>query len=115
VFNRQKVGTLFNVRFDGQRLLADAWIDADRVRQVDDRVADAIATQRVMEVSTGLELDVEDSHDAGGTLVAMRLYPDHLAILPDQTGACSVAHGAGLLRNAQAREAEPLLVPALAL
>lgn len=32
--------------------------------------------------------------------VARNHRPDHLAILPDQVGACSLADGAGLIRNA---------------
>src|SRR5262249_9743029 len=88
VFNRQKVGTIFNTRFDSYRLLADAWIDRERVVQVDDRVADAIGSRKVMEVSTGLAFDMgtepgvwngEEYHTT-----ARQLRPDHLALLPDK-------------------------------
>jgi hypothetical protein len=102
VFNHQKVGVLFNARFDGKRLLADAWIDAERVRSVDARVLNAILARQVMEVSTGMT--VEHEHPTanmadGSPVVAVNLLPDHLAILPDKVGACSVAAGAGLMRN----------------
>jgi hypothetical protein len=42
--------------------------------------------------------------------IARNLMPDHLAILPDKIGACSIADGAGLLRNSLYVE-EPLGVP----
>lgn len=115
VFNRQKVGTIFNVRYDNRRLRAEAWIDVERVASVDGRIRQAILSRRTMEVSTGLMLEaVSNSGSYGGRsyeLVAQNLQPDHLAILPDQIGACSIADGAGLVRNEHAFE--PLLAPAM--
>ena len=103
VFNRQKVGTLFNTRFDGKRLLADVWIDVERVKKVDNRVLETIRNQRVMEVSTGLCFAHDNQtgvwNGEGYLMAAKNLQPDHLAILPDKIGACSVAAGAGLIRN----------------
>lgn len=102
VFNRQKVGTVFNTRFDGHRLLTESWIDSHRVRLVDHRVADAILNRRMMEVSTGLHIDFRPAsvtNDPHAVKVAGRLHPDHLAILPGMVGACSIRDGAGLVRN----------------
>ena len=103
VFNRQKIGTLFNARFDGNRLRADAWIDKERVAKVDRRVLDAIQSRRMMEVSTGLLTELQDQQGVfnGKAYIATvtRMTPDHLAVLPDQEGACSIADGAGLIRN----------------
>ena len=103
VFNKQKIGVLFNSRFDGTRLRADAWIDKERVGRVDRRVLEAIESQRVGEVSTGLVTDVDESHGTfnGRSYVATvtSMHPDHLAILPDQKGACSVEDGAGFIHN----------------
>lgn len=103
VFNRQKVGTLFNARFDGHRLTAEAWIDKERVGRVDPRVLRAVVNRAVMEVSTGMLIDFGEVGGAYNGRAfrreALRIVPDHLAVLPDQTGACSVADGAGLVRN----------------
>lgn len=103
VFNRQKVGVLFNTTFDGKRLKADAWLDVQRLESVDARVLSAIRDHKPMEVSTGLYMN---ESAAWGTFngksyddTARDIRPDHLAILPDQIGACSLADGAGLLRN----------------
>lgn len=103
VFNRQKVGVLFNTAFDGYRLSSEAWIDVNRVGLVDPRVRDALRDGRVLEVSTGLGTELEDEAVAIGTVrawPASRLYPDHLAILPEGRGACSVAAGCGMARIA---------------
>ncbi|HEY1375541.1 MAG TPA: hypothetical protein VGF55_02045 [Gemmataceae bacterium] len=101
VFSRQKVGVLFNAALDGDRLTARAWIDAGRVGLVDPRVLDAIVQGRPLDVSTGLlvEDDGETVVDGYGRAarVAARLFPDHLAVLPDGPGACSVEAGCGLL------------------
>lgn len=112
VFNRQKVGTVFNTVFDGRRLKAEAWIDVMRVADVDPRVQRAIEAGQTMECSTGLFTD----HDAVPGVFNGRAYdaiarnfrPDHLAILPDQVGACSMADGAGFIRNS-VHELEPLM------
>ncbi len=65
-----------------------------------------------MEVSTGLFSEIEAKpgifkgrHYKG---VVRNLRPDHLAILPDSIGACSIADGAGLMRNSR-KEMELIL------
>jgi hypothetical protein len=116
VFNRQRVGTLFNTRFQDGKLKAEAWLDPARLSHVDKRVFDAVTTGKMMEVSTGLFTDNEQK---SGTFngkpyigIARSHLPDHLAILPDEVGACSIAMGAGLCRNSF-RGVRPLLVPRL--
>lgn len=103
VYNNQKVGTVFNARFDGTRLTADAWLNVSRLAAVDTRITNALRAGRMMEVSTGLSFD---NATGGGVwqgqtynAAAYSMTPDHLAILPDRRGACSIADGAGLLRN----------------
>jgi hypothetical protein len=114
VFTAQRVGTLFNTRYEGKALKADAWLDEDRLITVNLRVLAAVKNGEVMEVSTGLH--TENEAVAGTwqgreyTAIARNYRPDHLAILPDMKGACSVADGAGLCRNASEGE-EFLLIP----
>lgn len=101
VFDGQRIGTLFNTGFDGRRLTAEAWIDAERVGRVAPRVRDALAAGRVLEVSTGMVGELADgavANGAGYAVPVARLYPDHLAVLPGGVGACSIAAGCGLLR-----------------
>lgn len=103
IFTDQKVGTVMNARWEDGKLKADVWLDEERAREVDERVMDALDAGTVMEVSTGLFTDNEDtSGEWNGQpyeAIARNFRPDHLALLPDRVGACSVADGAGLLRN----------------
>lgn len=98
-----KVGLIFNAKFEGNKLKAEAWIDVEKLRKIDARILSNIEAGQITEISTGLFSD----HDAtegewnGEKYVAVvrNMRPDHLAILYDEKGACSVAKGAGLLRN----------------
>lgn len=96
VFDRQRVGTIFNTSFDGHRLMCDSWLDRKRLRRLAPEVEHAVLNKRMFEVSTGLEFDGEHN---GEVIVTNRLYPDHLAILPGKRGACSCQDGCGLVRN----------------
>ena len=114
IVNRYKIGTVFNARFDGKRLTAEAWIDQERVGQVDDRVLQTILHNRQMEISTGLYFgfDVGEGTWNGQPYIATARnhQPDHLAILPDLKGACSISDGCGLMRNKE-NVMEPLGLP----
>lgn len=97
-----KVGVIMNATTDDGKLKAEAWLDEERLAKVDSRVSDAIARNAMVEISTGLFTD--NATDPGVfkgkayNFVARNYRPDHLAILPDIKGACSIADGAGLLR-----------------
>jgi len=99
VLEGQQVGMVLNTRWDG-KLRAEAWIDEQLAAKVDPRVLDALDENKPMEVSTGLFTDnVATPGDWNGTpydAIATNHQPDHLALLPDKIGACSVADGAGL-------------------
>jgi len=103
-FDRQRIGTLFNTRFENNALKSEAWIDPQRVAAIDARVLTAIRKREMMEVSTGL---FSQNDTTAGTWngrpynqTATKITPDHLAVLPTGVGACSIADGAGLIRNA---------------
>lgn len=101
VLNSSKVGILLNTLYDN-KLRAEAWFEKARTKEVDIRVYNALEKGEPMEVSTGLFVDaIEEVGDWNGekyTAVATNLRPDHLAILPDQKGACSLEDGAGLFQ-----------------
>ncbi|NNJ26145.1 DUF2213 domain-containing protein [Alienimonas chondri] len=103
IFDGRKVGFVFNTRFDASRnrLVAELWIDPTALERVDSRVLTALNHGMQVEVSTGLWFDSDDIPGSfngahfDGTVSNYK--PDHLAILPDITGACSIAAGCGLL------------------
>jgi hypothetical protein len=115
VFESSKVGVIMNATFDG-RLKAEAWIEEERLSVVDkgEDIRHALNTSTPMEVSTGVftHTDGTPGEWNGETFNAsvMSTGPDHLAFLPDQIGACSVADGAGLCVNSEGRLDMPELI-----
>lgn len=106
------LGVVRDAAFDGRRLKAEAWIDKDKVRSAHWELATALDAGQMMEVSTGLNFDADRLPD--GTLLATNYKPDHLAILPDQVGACSISDGCGLVRNVdECNDTDVLLVPTM--
>jgi hypothetical protein len=96
VLDAVKIGRVYNATFDG-KLRAEGWFDAAETKRVDRRIYDALTSHKPIELSTGLFTDNEPA-PAGATHngrpyshVARNYKPDHLAILPDQTGACSLS------------------------
>ncbi len=88
--------------FNG-KLRATGWFDAELTRTQNQAIYDALDRGQPMEISTGLyttNLPQEGSHNGRWYgHVAVNYRPDHLAILPDQVGACSVRDGCGLNVN----------------
>lgn len=110
ILTSQKIGVLMNTKFDSKtgQLKTECWLEEAKTRKVDDRVLNALEEGTVVEVSTGLYSDYEITEGEWNgekyTAIARNYRPDHLAVLPDQIGACSIADGAGLLRNAAEKE-----------
>ena len=101
ILERQQVGMVMNTRWAGKQR-AEAWIDEELAGRVDSRVLEALENNQMMEVSTGLFTANEDKQGTWNgkpyDAVARNHAPDHLALLPDKVGACSIADGAGLLQ-----------------
>lgn len=94
------IGTIKNTRYDG-KLRAEVWLDAAALVYHAEELYHALENGGTVEVSTGVYTtnDPTPGTDPGGTTyaaVAREYRPDHLAILTDQPGACSVAAGCGL-------------------
>lgn len=107
ILNKQKVGIMLHTAYE-DKLKCEGWIDIDRANLVDLRIMQAINNKQMMEVSTGVYVDLvrNEGEWQGQKYIgsATNLRADHLALLPDQKGACSIEKGAGLLRNAAAPE-----------
>jgi hypothetical protein len=107
VIASQGVGMIMNTVWDStaKKLRAEAWIDTEKADKVDPRILSTIRENKLMEISTGLFSDEDDKTgiwmNTGEEYksIAINHRPDHLALLPDQIGACSVADGAGLLQT----------------
>lgn len=100
------VGTVFNAGFNG-KLAAEGWFDEEKSIQLIPKQYERLQRGDQIELSTGLFTDnhpVKNGravHDDGKTYVAVaRNYrPDHLAILTDTKGACSIRDGCGVNVN----------------
>lgn len=101
VLNRSGIGVVRNARIAGNKLVAEGWFEVDRTRKVDSRVYNALINQQKMELSTGLDTVNEPKagvwNGRNYEKIARNYKPDHLAILPDQIGACSVQDGCGVM------------------
>jgi hypothetical protein len=108
--NKFGVGVIMNTRYDRDRrkLRAEAWLEENRLKQIAPRIHGDIMRNKVIEVSTGLFSDnrVKRGRWNGERFigVAENYKPDHLAILTDGKGACSVADGAGLFQLNRAKD-----------
>lgn len=102
VITNRGLGVMMHTRFADNKLKTEVWLDMERVEKIDERILEAVENEEMMELSTGLLTDDEDTEGEWDGVhydaVARNYRPDHLAILPDQTGACSIEDGAGFLR-----------------
>jgi hypothetical protein len=104
VLQKQGIGFLRNSKWK-DKLIHEGCFDVESTKRVDPRVLDALLNRRPMELSTGLFTDNEEAENGANykgrtySYVARNYRPDHMAILPDQVGACSVNDGCGLLIN----------------
>lgn len=102
----QHIGKLRNSAWNG-KLQHEGWFDAAKTKAADKRVYDALIHHKPMECSTGLYTTNVPARNGQGLsphgkpyhAAATRYVPDHMAILPDEVGACAVADGCGLLIN----------------
>ena len=100
-----RLGTIRNAQYQG-KLIAEAWFDPKAVRRENPSLLRKLEQGEQTELSTGLFTEnrpVKNGEYQGHkyTHVARNYRPDHLAILPDEVGACSVADGCGVNVNAQ--------------
>lgn len=121
VLKNQGIGHVFRAKYNADnsgKLTAELWFDVENTRRADDKyktdVLSRLEKGLPIGLSTGLFTEnvpapngaVHNGKDRSGrpytrayTHVARNHKPDHLAILPDQAGACSIDDGCGVLVN----------------
>lgn len=102
VWERSGVGVVRNTAFVDGKLRGEGWFDEELLRQKHPATLNKVERGEKVEISTGLFTDNEESpgmdprtgraYDA----IARNYRRDHLAILPDQAGACNVRDGCGV-------------------
>ena len=99
----QAVGKVYNTKVKGKKLTSEGWLDEDMLRQTSSDVLAAVKASEQVEVSVGVYSDEEDTEgEFEGeeyNAIAINHRPDHLALLPGGTGACSIGDGCGVRAN----------------
>lgn len=94
------IGQLFNARIDGKKLRAEIWINLELAEKLNqNELIKTLKAGNKMEVSTGYFCFAEQTTGKinGNSYVEIHkdIKPDHLALLPNDIGACSIKDGAG--------------------
>ena len=100
VLDERVVGRVFNTRMDNDKLRAEAWIDPELISRIAPEALAHLKKGKPMDVSVGVF--TEDDMIAGEWNgehyigISRNHRPDHLALLPGATGACSWNDGCGV-------------------
>lgn len=106
------VGNFYSSKMDGKRLVGEYWILKEVLENSNDGkfVLDSISKNKSIETSTGYWSEtVPETGKYNGVdyeYVDRNLHPDHIAILPDEVGACSLKDGCGMNRNSLNKNCE---------
>lgn len=97
------VGQIYNTHTNGTKLMAEAWLEVNKLQSISPETYQKLEDHEVIEVSIGVFTDDEQTSGAWNgepyTMIARNHRPDHLALLPDEIGACSVEDGCGVRVN----------------
>jgi hypothetical protein len=122
VLDRQGIGVVRDSAYNG-KLQHKAWFDVERVRQIDNslkeehKILPRLARGEPIELSTGLYTDNEPAPSGSShngvpyDFIASNYRGDHIAVLPDQVGACSLNDGCGILINKAGGPTQNIDVP----
>ena len=99
VAERQQIGEVRDPKWDGKSR-AEGWFDEAATRDKAPSIYNSLKAGRAIELSTGLHTDNDptpgEHNGVAYTAIARNHRPDHLAVLPDQRGACSLDDGCGV-------------------
>ena len=102
------VGTLFNCRVLDGALRGEAWLDVEKCNSLFPDLIRRLRSKEAIDVSTGY---FSDNEEASGVLngraynhIQRNLKPDHLALLPNQEGACNWKDGCGVRSNRRSQK-----------
>lgn len=103
IYHTQVLGKVFNARYENGKLKAEIWLNDNDLQRIEPTLKNRIQNGEKIEVSTGLFCDgiiEEGAHNNEEyNSIATNIRPDHLAILPDEQGACSWGDGCGIRSN----------------
>ena len=100
ILEKFAVGQIFGAKLTDDKLTAEAWIDTHRMGKLgQNQLLSNLKKEVKIEVSTGYfaftELQAGEIKGNKYNEVHRDIKPDHLALLPDAIGACSIQDGCG--------------------
>jgi hypothetical protein len=109
VYQKQLIGFVFGARIDGDKLCGELHLDEKMICACGHcELSERLKRCEMIEVSTGY---MRDKMEGAGVFngveysgIQQNIEPDHLAVLVDEIGACSLADGCGTNRANKARK-----------
>lgn len=102
---KEIVGRVYNASMKGNKLTADAYIDITALKLLSSDAYEYILERKALDVSVGVfSREVGEQGDWNGEVYraeATDIMPDHLALLPNEEGACSWDDGCGIRNNSK--------------
>ncbi len=103
-----QIGLVLNTVYTDKKLKSELWLNKQQLADKAPKVLENLENEVDTDVSTGLYTeDLVGAGEFNGITYnskAVNYRPDHLAILTDETGACSWDDGAGMVRNKKNEE-----------
>lgn len=98
--NNNNIGTVYNSKFEDKKLKAEFWINTAKAESLGHSdLIERLENGETVEVSTGLYPVIENNagifNNKSYDKTVVSMVADHIAILPNEEGACSVANGCG--------------------
>jgi len=90
---------------DNRRMTGEYWFSKEKLLSTPEgeRIHNDILAGKMIETSTGYFASIENKPGqvSGKTYLGIQrnIHPDHIAVLPDEVGACSIRDGCGINRN----------------
>ena len=102
IVEKYMTGRFWNATFSDLKLKGEVWLDEKKTKSMAPHILDIITIGK-MEVSTGLWAEGEGGsgtwNDQEYTETLINYRPDHLALLPNEEGACNWDDGCGVRVN----------------
>lgn len=113
VLDKSGIGIVMKSHYANNKLRAEGWFDVEACRRISPYIYNNLVAGKPLELSTGLFTTNEPAQQGANykgryyDYVARDYVPDHLAILPDQVGACSLIDGCGVNVNSLTENGGP--------
>jgi len=103
IIDNECTGRVYDTHVAGSKLKANIWLDDEKLQKKSPDAYQSIIDNNELEVSVGVFTENEDTqgeyNGENYDAIARNHRPDHLAILPGGTGACSLDDGCGIRVN----------------